>query len=165
MTFVTFPPYILSVSNKSVTSLPQSQSVRISKRGRVNEGAPRIWDSENVKALGDKILEWFKVPKNLFIKDFAIQNSIHSTQLAQFANEFPQEFGKSYALAKEIQEMKIVHQGLDTPTIQHFVFNILKNVSNWRDKVETEHTVSQDLLGELRTIYGLNPKQIEGDKK
>lgn len=96
------------------------------------------WTEEAINAFADKMLVWFRLEKNIWLKDFAVQNMVAPTTLADFVQR-SEYFAYAMNICKTIQESKLFKIGVKTKgTMPIFA---LKNVSAWRDKQDITHTV------------------------
>lgn len=70
---------------------------------------------------------------------FACKLGVHRETLLEWSKQFP-EFSDAYKMAKEHQERILVQNGLKDGYHANFAIFTAKNVLNWRDKQETEHS-------------------------
>lgn len=106
--------------------------------GKYEHHFNQVWTENQIKALADEMLEWFelidnKKPKNIWLKDFAIQKRITKQRLFEFIekNEY---FGQVYELCKSIQESYLFKLGLSKSVNPGMPVFALKNVADWKDK-------------------------------
>lgn len=99
-------------------------------------GRPKKYTKEVIDGYGNELLEWFKKPESIWLKDFCIEKGFCSQYLSEFSKE-SKEFSESLKKAKDIQESRLVHKGLDGKA-PAFVIFALKNVAGWRDSMEVK---------------------------
>ena len=97
-------------------------------------GRPKKYTDEYIDKLSTKLLKWCEVDENIWLKDFAIEQGFSSQRLSEFAKS-NEQFSETLKRAKDIQESKLVKQGLDGKAIAFVIF-ALKNVAGWRDLPE-----------------------------
>lgn len=120
-------------------------------------GAPRIKKAE-LEQLGKDLVEWFKDPKNFYLKSFAVSKGIPASYLSEYSKQ-NRSFAKYLEMAKDMQEEKIVKMGFSGKFSAIFAIFTLKNVAGWRDVIEQRNTdeaakppTLQDVVGR---VFGL----------
>jgi hypothetical protein len=111
------------------------------------------WTEGEIKLVADKMLEWFKQPKNYWLKDFAIEMDIsYRLMREKFYKESPY-FAYIFDLCKDIQESKLFKLGINTRSSMPIF--ALKNVSKWRDKQEHEHIIRDvsEIKKEIEEVF------------
>lgn len=111
---------------------------------RKGEGRPPVITDEWRAGTGLQMIVWFQDETNLWLKDFAktIKSPITDrpyswTGLLSICQENA-EFSEALKICHDIQESRLFHIGLETKSAMPIF--ALKNVSNWRDKQEIEHS-------------------------
>ena len=105
----------------------------------------RVYTDAEIERIGEDLLEWFRVAGNIWLKDFAIERMIGNSRLPEFAdkNEY---FAYCYAIAKEMQESKLMKMGMTKKFNAAMPIFALKNVAGWRDVQD------MNLAGSVRVI-------------
>lgn len=95
-------------------------------------GRPPIFTPAVIEALGEEMLVWFRDPKNVWLKDFAILRGFAWESFSRWA-EKNEHFAQSLKKAKDMQEAKLFKLGLSRKVNPAMVIFALKNVAGWRD--------------------------------
>lgn len=111
------------------------------------------WTVNEINAVADKMLEWFKTPKNIWLKNFAIEMDIPSRLFKEKFYKESEYFAYIFDLCKDIQESKLFELGIHTRSSMPIF--ALKNVSRWRDKQEHEHIIRdvKDIKKEIEEVF------------
>jgi len=112
----------------------------MAKDGKHPGGRPERYTREFAVDLAGKILAWFDDERHFWLADFATENMMPKQALSELASKFPVEFSEAYRIAKQKQESRLVTLGLKNKHNAMLTGLALKNVADWRDRVETEHS-------------------------
>lgn len=116
-------------------------------------GRPPKYTKAIIEKLADDLLEWLALdkPENIFLKEFAAINGLHSQYLTEFAKR-SKKFDDALKRAKELQEIKIV-KAMTKPgaATTGWIFTS-KNVIGFRDRQETDSDLTATELDKLREI-------------
>ena len=95
----------------------------------------RSWNDSAIERIADDMLDWFKLPEHLWLKDFAIEKMINAQRFDEWSkrNEY---FRYILGLCKDMQESKLLRMGLNKKINAGMPIFALKNVAGWRDKQE-----------------------------
>ena len=93
------------------------------------------YKKQNLNKLGNELVSWMQVEKNVWLKDFAINKGFPASYFSTFKKK-NEKFKEAYQRAKDIQESRLVKGVLDGTYSPSFVKFILKNEAGWKDKVE-----------------------------
>ena len=86
-----------------------------------------------IERIAEKLVPWFKSDdKNFWLKDFAIEHGFWSGHFGPWT-EKSEYFREQLLLAKDIQESRLVHGGIDNSMNANMVRLSLQNVAGWRD--------------------------------
>lgn len=99
----------------------------------------RKYTPEFIETLAKNLEVWVKSKDSLWLGDFAAENKISRQRLSEIANE-NELFAEVYELAKQVQENKLFRVGLSKENNPAMAIFALKNVADWRDKSEVEHS-------------------------
>ena len=102
-------------------------------------GRPPRFTQEELKKLGEELINFMNQEGNYWLKDFCIERNIGVDKLQDYT-KLSEDFHLSFDRAKKMQESKLVAMGLSKDYNASFVAFILKNVANWKDKQEIEHS-------------------------
>lgn len=87
-----------------------------------------------IKRMAEKLVPWFMASKKRFwLKDFAIEHKFWSGYFGPWT-EKSEYFAEQLLLAKDIQESRLVHGGIDNNMNANMVRLALQNVAGWRDQ-------------------------------
>lgn len=114
-------------------------------------GRPKKYTDDYIDKLGNEMLEWFKDPKEFWLKDFAIKNGFPSQLFSVFA-EKSDKFSEALKKAKDIQESKLVRMGFNKKFNCAMAIFALKNVSGWRDMLEQKNQLSDEETQEVKRL-------------
>jgi hypothetical protein len=89
----------------------------------------------NLSELGDELVEWMKKEENVWLKGFAISKEFPTSYFSRYKKQ-NKYFAEKLAIAKDIQESKLVQGVLGRKYSPSFVKFILKNEAGWKDKIE-----------------------------
>ena len=88
--------------------------------------------------MADELIEWFNRDKNnIYLKNFAILKGIPASYISKYAKK-SKYFEEKLALAKDIQESRLVQKGLGENVSPNFLMFMLKNTAGWRDRFADE---------------------------
>lgn len=111
------------------------------------------WTVDEINVIADKMYEWFKLPKNKWFKNFAIEYDVpHRLFKEKFCKE-SEYFRYIFDLCKDIQESKLFELGINTRSSMPIF--ALKNVAKWRDKQEHEHIIKDvnEIKKEIEEVF------------
>lgn len=92
------------------------------------------WETYEIEALADKLLEWMeKDTKNFWFKDFLIEKRINQRRIAEFCQKSVY-FNEVYSICKEIQESRMFKMGASKKFNPAMFIMGLKNNHGWTDK-------------------------------
>ncbi|HEY5122229.1 MAG TPA: hypothetical protein VIK14_00690 [Ignavibacteria bacterium] len=94
-------------------------------------------DKIDYEKLADELIEWFKVEENIYLKNFAIQKGFPARKISEYANK-NKYFEEKLALAKDIQESRLVNKMIGNNPSPPFIIFLLKNIAGWRDRFADE---------------------------
>jgi len=96
-------------------------------------------ENENISSLnklGDELVDWMKSDKdNVWLKEFATLKGFPAGNISRYSKQ-SKYFAEKLAIAKDMQESKLVKGVLDKHYSPTFVKFILKNEAGWKDKIE-----------------------------
>lgn len=107
---------------------------------------------EEIEELADELIDWFKDENNIFLKNFAVHKGFPARKISEYANK-NKYFEEKLALAKDIQESRLVDKGLGKKVISNngdsnkvspnkvssnFIIFMLKNIAGWRERFADE---------------------------
>lgn len=96
------------------------------------------WTDEVLDGIADDLLAWCDDPDNIFLGKFAKKYGINREYLHRFAKRH-KKFRQAYRVAKQHQENVLVEGGLLGAFDKTFAIFTLKNVSKWRDQIDTKN--------------------------
>jgi hypothetical protein len=113
----------------------------------------RKWTLNEINAVADSMLIWFKQKKNYWFKNFAIEMDIPYRLFREKFYKESEYFAYIFDLCKDIQESKLFELGIGTRSSMPIF--ALKNVSKWRDKQEHEHIIKdvKDIKKEIEEVF------------
>jgi len=127
--------------------------------GCQNGGRPSKYTKEQIEKYADAFKEWLKDSKNVWFKDFALDNDLDPDLLSEWANE-NEKFSGVYKAAKHRQESRLVNGGLINTYNGSIVKLVLANAHKWStEKQETK--VTGDSTSPLAFIF----QEIDGTTK
>jgi hypothetical protein len=91
--------------------------------------------NKDIEKLADELIEWFKEKDNVYLKNFAVLKGFPASDISKYAKR-NKYFEETLALAKDIQEGKLVQKGLKNEVSSAFVIFMLKNTAGWRDRFD-----------------------------
>lgn len=106
-------------------------------------GRPSPYTTEMIEKFADEFKEWLKNDKNVWFKDFALDNDFHPDYLYEWANK-NDKFRSVYKLAKERQQSRLINGGLTSGFNSNIVKFTLNVHHGWIEKKETVHTNNPD---------------------
>lgn len=111
------------------------------------------WSDDEINYLADEMVKWFSVPKNYWLKDFALKHHISNKIFTEVFCKRSEYFQEIYNYCKEIQESKLFHLGIKTRSSMPIF--ALKNISKWRDKQEHEHIIKDvhEIKKEIEEVF------------
>jgi hypothetical protein len=95
-------------------------------------------NDKEFKELADEMIEWFKEKDNIYLKNFSVMKGFPATSISKYARK-NKYFKEKLALAKDIQEGKLVQRGLKREVNSNFAIFMLKNTAGWRDRFTNEN--------------------------
>ena len=102
-------------------------------------GRPKTYTPEYLQRLAREMIEWFSLPDNIWLKDFAIERGIWWQRFVEFADEC-EEFAVALKIGKDMQESKLFKLGITKGQNPAMAIFALKNVAGWRDSLDHKHT-------------------------
>ena len=93
---------------------------------------------KELEMLADELIEWFKDEENVYLKNFAILKGFPASYISKYSKR-SKYFNEKHALAKDIQESRLVQMGLDKKVSSNFLIFMLKNTAGWRDRFTDEN--------------------------
>lgn len=105
------------------------------------------YTEEEIDIVADKMLVWFSVPENYWLKDFFSEIFVPSFIIPTFCKR-SQYFSYVYGICKDIQESKIVKGGLESKYDKLLSIFTLKCVSGWRET--TDKGITEDEMSVLK---------------
>ena len=134
-------------------------------KGCETGGRPIKYTPEKIEAYADELIEWMKIPTNIWFKDFCLEKDINPDLMSEWAAN-NDKFSGVYRLAKHRQESRLVNGGLMNIYNSSIVKFVLGNALGWVDKHEPK--VSGDVVNPLtlllRSINGTS-KELVNDKQ
>lgn len=121
-------------------------------------GRPRRYSLEQIDVFADELIEWTKIPTNVWFKDFCLDKGLDPDLMSEWASE-SERFCGAYRLAKQRQESRLVNGGLTEMYNGSIVKFVLANAHAWADKQETK--VSGDAVSPLAFIL----QNVDGSTK
>jgi len=94
-------------------------------------------NDKEFKELADEMIEWFKEKDNIYLKNFSVMKGFPATSISKYARK-NKYFKEKLALAKDIQESRLVQKGLGENVSPNFLMFMLKNTAGWRDRFADE---------------------------
>jgi hypothetical protein len=94
----------------------------------------RLTNEEIIK-LGTELVEWIRKDGNIWLKDFAILKEIPYSRLQAYSKS-NEKFSELFRRAKDIQESKLINDGLSTDGNydKSFIKFMLKNLEDWKSR-------------------------------
>jgi hypothetical protein len=92
----------------------------------------------NYEELADELIEWFKDEKNVYLKQFAVLKGFPASYISKYAKR-SKYFEEKLALAKDIQESRLVKKMIGDNPSPSFAIFMLKNTAGWRDRFPDEN--------------------------
>jgi hypothetical protein len=162
----------LKTQEKAPISLTKAQKPR-KRPGRPSEGRPSNYDQKHCEA----IVQYFDVPhseqkliakvtgKNdyekeeykevgcpmRFLSGFARSINVSTQTLHNWCSVHP-EFFEAFTRAKELQHEMLHSNSLKGLYDARYAVFAAKNMTDWRDKVEVDHGLTDDAYDKLRTM-------------
>ena len=93
--------------------------------------------NKKLEEIADELIEWFKNDKNVYLKNFAILKGFPASYISKYSKR-SKYFKEKHALAKDIQESRLVDKGLKNEVRSNFLIFMLKNTAGWRDRFADE---------------------------
>jgi hypothetical protein len=121
-----------------------------------NGGAPEIYTQEWLENEAKLLIDWFEVPRNIWLKGFALQRGYDPGRLEEFADKSV-VFSLALKKAKSIQEFKLVDKGLFNETNSNITKFVLANNHGWTEK--------QQISGDASSPVGFLMTKVDGDSK
>ena len=112
--------------------------------------SPDIYTQEWLENEAIELLEWFKVPRNIWLKGFALTRGYDPARLDEFADS-NKVFAQALLKAKQMQEFKLVDKGLFNETNANITKFVLTNNHGWAERSTITHkgrSVGDELLGD-----------------
>lgn len=107
---------------------------------------PKKYTDTVINDFADKLSAWWdEDPNRYWLKDFAIENGLHSQSLSEFANK-SEKFSEALKRSKEIQESRLVKMGFDKSKNCTMAIFALKNVAGWRDHENETQLTETELI-------------------
>ncbi len=112
-----------------------------------NEGGrPELYTSEWLSEEAKLLIEWFKQPRNIWLKGFALQRGYDPVRFDEFAEKSP-EFSEALKKAKQWQEFKLVDFGLFNEINSGLTKFVLVNNHNWYERQQVDISADAKSLG------------------
>jgi hypothetical protein len=105
--------------------------------GSETGGRPRKYTPDEINAFADELVEWLRIPTNIWFKDFCLDKNIDPDLMSEWADE-NEKFSGAYKLAKQRQESRLVNGGLLNAFNGSIVKLVLANAHGWVDRQETK---------------------------
>jgi hypothetical protein len=122
----------------------QAASEPIKRPRRWGNQFQRRYSVEEIERIAEEMIEWFKVPQNLWLKDFSIANMFSPQRISEFEqNEY---FAYCHAIAKQMQESKLVKLGISRKVNPSMPIFALKNVAGWKDQQDVNLSASVQVI-------------------
>ena len=119
----------------------------------------RVEYVEVTTAMGSTYKKRNIIPNDLkFLVDFADKIKVSYVTITRWCKEHI-EFCNAYKEAKELQERKLVVNGLNGSWQASFAIFTAKNILGWRDKVDIDHGVTD---GYFEKYKGVTDGELEG---
>ena len=100
------------------------------------------WNDENLKQVGEELVEYMKVPENIWFKHFLIEKGMDYQALDHIRETYPLFYGY-YKQAKAMQEAKMIDNAFWKRGDGNFAKFLLTNVHDgWVDKTRQDVQVS-----------------------
>lgn len=139
---------------KKKSKIGRPKGAKDKKKRKYGSGTVRIYNDAFIQSMASKLVPWFnakKKKKRYWLRDFAIEHGFPSNRMAEWA-EKSKYFAQEYALAKDIQESRLVHGGIEDKMNARMVKLALQNVAGWRDAQDMN--ITGDLIFNIKKNYG-----------
>lgn len=101
--------------------------------GSTTSGAPLKYTDEWIENEAKLLIEWFDVPRNIWLKGFALTRGYDPVRFDEFANK-SFVFSEALKKAKELQQFKLVDKALFNETNGGFTKFVLQNNHGWAER-------------------------------
>jgi hypothetical protein len=96
---------------------------------------PEIYTLERLEQEAELLIKWFEVPRNIWLKNFALQQGYEPQRLDEFANKSA-DFALALKKAHELQQGKLVEKGLFNEINANLTKFVLQNCHGWKERTE-----------------------------
>jgi hypothetical protein len=131
---------------------PKGNKNAVGNSGRPPDIYTQEWIEKEAKAL----IEWFEVPRNIWLKGFALQRGYDPVRFDEFADKSV-VFAEALTKAKKIQEFKLVDKSLFNEINSNITKFVLTNNHGWTEK--------QQISGDASSPVGFLMTKVDGDSK
>jgi len=140
------------VIKRAKSGAPKGNQNAVGNSGRPPDIYTQEWIENEAKAL----IEWFEVPRNIWLKGFALQRGYDPVRFDEFADKSI-VFAEALTKAKKIQEFKLVDKALFNETNSNITKFVLANNHGWTEK--------QQISGDASSPVGFLMTKVDGDSK
>ena len=115
-------------------------------------GAPEIYTQDWLENEAAELLKWFEVPRNIWLKGFALLRGYDPSRYDEFAAK-SNVFSLALKKAKELQEFKLVDKGLFNEINANITKFTLANNHGWAERSTVTHkgkTLGDEMLDEAK---------------
>jgi len=99
-------------------------------------GRPVKYTPEVIANHGKGLLKFMQNNNNWWLKDYCIENDFPSQLLSEW-DKVNENFSEAYKKAKDIQESRLAHMGMNKDNNVAFVIFTLRNVAKWKNEDAT----------------------------
>jgi len=124
------PKWIARNFRKRVQSQKDEKPLEIRKLGR-----PQEWNEEAIEAETEALKEWIKDKDNYYFTSFLVARSLSDEHIARFEKR-SESFRETLALARRVQELRLVQLALTKEHDGTFTKFVLANRAGWKEKTE-----------------------------
>lgn len=124
----------------------------MAKTKKRKTGRPIKYTSEIIEEIGRRMLEWFKDPTNIWLRDFAISLGMSWQRFSEFA-KVNDGFSEALKMAHDMQTSKLFRLGLSKNVNAAMPIFALKNTAGWRDVQELTGAGGQPLIPTVKDPY------------
>lgn len=132
-------------------------------KGSTTSGAPAIYTDEWIENEAKLLIQWFDVPRNIWLKGFALTRGYDPARLDEFADK-SSVFSQALKKAKELQQFKLIDKGLFNETNANLTKFVLQNCHGWAEKQQLSGDVNSP-VSFLMTKQDGNSKDLVDDNK
>ena len=147
------------IIKRSKAGAPKGNKNAIGNAGQ----PPQIYTEEWMEQEAKLLIEWFEVPRNIWLKGFALTRGYDPARLDEFADKSI-VFALALKKAKSIQEYKLVDMGLFNEINSNITKFTLTNNHGWSEKQQISGDQNSP-LSFLMTKQDGNTKDLISDNK